>query len=169
MAKKPSKPDADQGRVIENRKARHDYHILETLECGLVLRGPEVKSVRDGKVTIVDGFVRADAGTGPGGRPIAPTLTVFGINIEPYGPAGPRKDNPKRARLLLAHKKEIVKLHRQASEKGFTLVPLKIYFKNGYAKVLVGLCKGKQEHDKRRSIAERENKRDLARAMSRRA
>jgi len=154
--------------VIENRKARHEYHILETLECGIMLRGPEVKSVRDGKVTIVDGFVRADAGTGPAGKPIPPALTVFGINIEPYGPAGPRKDNPKRARTLLAHTKEILKLHKQASEKGVTLVPLKIYFRNGFAKVLVGLARGKQEHDKRRAIAERENKRDLARAISKR-
>lgn len=165
MAKKPgsksSKPEPDSSRVIENRKARHDYLISDTLECGIVLQGPEVKSIRDGKVQIVDGYVRAQA------EP--PEMTVFGINIEAYGPAGPRQLNAKRARLLLAHKREIRKLARQTEEKGFTIVPLKIYFKNGYAKVLIGLGKGKQSHDKRQAIAERESKRDLDRATSRRA
>lgn len=164
MAKKPaskSKVEADSSRVIENRKARHDYLISDTLECGIKLQGPEVKSMRDGRVQIIDGYVRAQA------EP--PELTVFGINIEPYGPASGRPINSKRARLLLAHKKEIRKLARQTSEKGFTLVPLKIYFKEGYAKVLIGLGKGKQAHDKRQSIAERENQRDLERATSRRA
>ena len=165
MAKKPgsksSKPEPDPSRVIENRKARHDYLISDTLECGIVLQGPEVKSIRDGKVQIVDGYVRAQA------EP--PEMTVFGINIEAYGPAGPRQLNAKRARLLLAHKREIRKLARQTEEKGFTIVPLKIYFKNGYAKVLIGLGKGKQSHDKRQAIAERESKRDLDRATSRRA
>jgi len=165
MAKKPgsksNKPEPDPSRVIENRKARHDYLISDTLECGIVLQGPEVKSIRDGKVQIVDGYVRAQA------EP--PEMTVFGINIEAYGPAGPRQINAKRARLLLAHKREIRKLARQTEEKGFTIVPLKIYFKNGYAKVLIGLGKGKQSHDKRQAIAERESKRDLDRATSRRA
>ena len=166
MAKKPSKADVTNERVIENRKAKHDYHVLETIECGIMLRGFEVKSVRDGKIQIVDGFVRA---RGPhDGKP--PELTVFGINIEPYGPAGQMaiSSNSKRARALLAHTREIVKLARQTEEKGFTLVPLKVYFKNGFAKVLVGLCKGKQAHDKRRAIADRESKRDLDRAMSKR-
>jgi SsrA-binding protein len=162
LAKKNSRNEETHDRVIENRKARHDYHVLESVECGIALRGWEVKSVRDGKVQIVDGFVRARA------EPIE--LTVFGINIEPYGPAGPvsANSNSKRARTLLAHKREITKMARQSEEKGFTLVPLKMYFKNGYAKVLVGLCKGKQAHDKRRAIAERENKRELDRATSRR-
>jgi SsrA-binding protein len=159
MAKKQSKPE--ESRVIENRKARHEYTISDTLECGIVLRGAEVKSVRDGRVQIVDGFVRAKV------EPVE--LTVFGINIEPYGPAGAKPHNAKRARVLLAHKREIRKLARQSEEKGFTLVPLKMYFKDGFAKVLVGVAKGKQAHDKRRAIAERESKRDLDRATSRRA
>lgn len=165
MAKKPAsksgKPEPDPTRVIENRKARHDYLISDTLECGIVLQGPEVKSIRDGKVQIVDGYVRAQA------EP--PEMTVYGINIEAYGPAGPRQLNAKRPRLLLAHKREIRKLARQTEEKGFTIVPLKIYFKSGYAKVLIGLGKGKQSHDKRQAIADRESKRDLDRATSRRA
>ncbi|QOJ00698.1 MAG: SsrA-binding protein SmpB [Phycisphaeraceae bacterium] len=158
MAKKPA---ATHDRVIENRKARHDYHILETVECGVILRGPEVKALRQGLATITDGYVRANA------QPLE--LTAFGIDIQPYGPAGPRQHNPKRARGLLAHKREIIRLAKQAEDKGMTLVPLKLYFKNGYAKVLVGVARGKQAHDKRRAIADRESKRDLARAISKRA
>jgi SsrA-binding protein len=152
------KKDQSEGRTIENRKARHDYHILETLECGVVLRGSEVKSVRDGKIAITDGYVRAER------EP--PNLLCFGINIDPYGPAGPQQHAPKRARVLLAHGKEIRRLARQVDEKGMTIVPLKVYFKNGFAKVLIGLAKGKQAHDKRRAIADRESKRELARAVS---
>ena len=162
MAKKSAKKIDESGdRVVENRKARHDYHISDTLECGIVLRGPEVKSVRDGKLQIVDGFVRAQA------EP--PEMLAYGLNIEAYGPAAGTAHNAKRARVLLAHKREIKKLARQTSEKGFTLVPLKVYFKNGFVKVLVGVAKGKQAHDKRRSIQERENKRDLDRVTSKRA
>jgi len=163
MAKKKPDKAEDLGRVIENRKARHEYHILETLECGIVLRGPEVKSVRDGHVQITDGFVRIDGK--PGDKP---EMVAFGLNIEPYGPAGPRQHPPKRARRLLAHTREIKRLARQIDEKGMTIVPLKIYFKNGYAKLLIGVVKGKQKHDKRQAIAERETKRDLSRVMSKR-
>lgn len=158
MAKKK---DTTNERVIENRKARYEYLVSETVECGIVLRGHEVKSVRDGLVTISDGFVRATA------EPLE--LTAFGIDVQPYGPAGPRgSGNTKRARTLLAHKREIIRLAKASEDKGMTLVPLKLYFKNGFAKLLVGVAKGKQSHDKRRAISERENKRDLARAMSRR-
>lgn len=161
MAKKPSKAVDGSDRVFENRKARHEYHISDTVECGIVLRGPEVKSIRDGKLQIVDGFVRAQA------EP--PEMLVYGLNVEPYGPAAGTAHNAKRARVLLAHKREIRKLAKQSAEKGFTLVPLKVYFKDGFVKVLVGVAKGKQEHDKRRSIQDRESKRDLDRATSRRA
>ena len=157
MAKKASD---NHERVIENRKARHDYVISDTLECGLVLHGPEVKSVREGKVSIAEGWVRATA------QP--PELTVHGMDILPYGPAGPRQSPNKRTRLLLAHKREILKLVKATDEKGYTIVPLKLYFKNGYAKLLVGVAKGKQAHDKRQTIAKREMQRDINRAMSRR-
>ncbi|MEK6702732.1 MAG: SsrA-binding protein SmpB [Planctomycetota bacterium] len=167
MAKPVKKPEPTDDRVVENRKARHQYTVTDTLECGIMLKGPEVKSVRSGLISISEGYVRADAGDTPGSP--EPSLVVFGMDIQPYGPAGLRQSNPKRSRVLLAHKREIIKLARQTSDKGMTLVPLKLYFKNGFAKLLIGVAKGKQAHDKRRAIAERENKRDLARVMSKRA
>lgn len=151
-------------RTIENRKARFDYHILESLEAGIVLRGSEVKSVRDGKVSLGEGWVK------PEGTP--PRLLLYGVNIGEYGPAGALgsagQHRPTRARILLAHKREIAKLARQTDEKGLTIVPLKMYFKNGFAKVLIGLAKGKSRQDKRQAISKRESDRDIARAMSRR-
>ncbi len=157
MAKKK---DKDQDRVMENRKARFDYHISDTLECGIQLRGSEVKSIRDGKVSLTEGYVRVQE------EPLA--LYLHSVTIEEYGPAGGRQHSMGRTRKLLAHKKEIAKLWRQVQQKGMTIVPLKVYFKNGYAKVLVGLGKGKSSHDKRHAIADRENKRDISRAMTRR-
>ena len=158
MAKK--KPADNPDRVIENRKARHDYVISDTLECGMVLHGPEAKSVREGKVSIAEGWIRASA--------TPPELHAHGIDILPYGPAGPRQSPNKRTRVLLAHKREILKLVKATDEKGFTVVPLKLYFKNGFAKLLIGVAKGKQAHDKRQTIAKREMQRDINRAMSRR-
>lgn len=182
----------DQAPTIENRKARFDYAILETLETGMVLTGSEVKSIRDGKASLAEGYVRIElgliggrptsAGRGPKVgrdarptrriRPIEPGLWLHSVNIAEYPPAGPAgsvgQHNPTRVRKLLAHKREIAKLARQVEVKGMTLVPLKIYFKNGRAKLLVGLARGKSHEDKRQSIAKRESDRDIARAMSRR-
>jgi SsrA-binding protein len=164
MAKNQDKPNTNE-RVIENRKARHDYAILDSLECGIILRGSEVKSVRAGAVSLGEGWVKAE------GSP--PSLLLYGVNIAEYGPAGPiggaGQHKPTRGRALLAHKREIVKLARQSEEKGLTIVPLKMYFKNGYAKVLIGVARGKTSHDKRESIKEREHARDIQRATSRRA
>jgi SsrA-binding protein len=157
VAKKKGK---EQERVMENRKARFDYHISETLECGIQLRGSEVKSIRDGKVSLTEGYVRVQE------VPLA--LYLHSVTIEEYGPAGGRQHAMGRTRKLLAHKREIAKLWRQVQQKGMTVVPLKMYFKNGYAKVLIGLGKGKSKHDKRDTIAERESKRDISRAMTRR-
>ena len=157
MAKKPAKPDE---RTIENRRARFDYHISDTLETGIMLRGSEVKSVRDGKVSLAEGYVRVQENP--------PGLFLHSVTIDEYGPAGGKQHTLGRTRKLLAHKREIAKLARQVDQKGMTVVPLKLYFKNGYAKVLIGLGKGKSSHDKRRSISERESKRDISRAMSRR-
>lgn len=157
MAKKKDKTEE---RVMENRKARFDYHISETLECGIQLRGSEVKSIRDGKVSLTEGYVRVQENP--------PGLYLHSVTIDEYGPAGSRQHSMGRTRKLLAHKREIAKLWRQVQQKGMTLVPLKMYFKNGYAKVLIGLGKGKSKHDKRHSIAERESKRDISRAMTRR-
>lgn len=157
MAKKPKSTDAPS---IENRKARFDYHISDTLECGIMLQGSEVKSVRDGKVSLAEGYVRAQENP--------PALYLHSVNIDEYAAAGANGHKMARTRKLLAHRREILKLVRAVDQKGFTIVPLKMYFKNGYAKVLVGLGEGKKAYDKRQAIAKRESDRSIQRAMSRR-
>jgi SsrA-binding protein len=152
--------------LIENRKARHDYFIDDTLEVGLKLLGTEIKSVRLGLVSLGEGYVRASGGEGTGERP---SLVLHGVHIGEYPPAGAARQHiPTRERTLLAHKREIRKLAQKTATRGFTLVPLKLYFVRGRAKLLIGLARGKQKGDKRQSIAEREHKRDMDRAMSRR-
>lgn len=158
MAKKPKHKEMQP--TIENRRARFDYHIGDTVEVGVVLAGSEVKAVRQGKVSLGEGWVRAQENP--------PDLALHGVNIAEYAPAGPYQHAPVRARRLLAHRREIVKLARQVATKGTTIVPLKMYFKNGFAKLLIGVGTGKAEHDKRDSISEREARRDIDRAMSRR-
>jgi len=157
MAKR--KPDDSHSPTIENRKARFDYAIEEELEVGMILSGSEVKSVRASKVSLAEGFVRASE--------FPPQLLLFGVNILGYAPAASMGHKPVRARGLLAHKREIVKLARKQQVKGMTIVPLKIYFKNGYAKLLIGVGKGRKSHDKRQAIGEREAKRDMEKAMAR--
>ncbi|GJQ30838.1 MAG: SsrA-binding protein [Phycisphaerae bacterium] len=157
MAKKP---DTDGELIAENRKARHDYHIGETLEVGIILHGSEVKAVRDHKVSLTEGWVLA--------RAHPPELLLMSVNIGEFGPAGALGHKPVRPRGLLAHKSEVRRLAKAMEVKGATIVPLKMYFKNGYAKVLIGVAKGKAEHDKRDAIAKRDAKRDMDRAMSRR-
>lgn len=146
--------------TIENRKARHDYEILETLEVGIVLRGHEVKSIRAARVSIGEGYVRAVESP--------PSLTLHSMNIDDYEHAATPAVGKARARALLAHKREIIKLARQSSVKGMTIVPLKLYFKDGHAKVLIGVGKGRTRHDKRDAIGKREADRDMQRAMSKR-
>jgi len=160
VPKKPGKPEEPDRLVVENRKARHDYFIDETLEVGLALQGSEVKAVRANLVSIGEGFIRVTEAP--------PTLTLHQVHIGEYGPAGELGHRPVRARVLLAHKREIVKIARKMA-KGMTIVPLKLYFKDGWAKLLIGVARGKKAHDKRHSIAERDAKRDIQRAMSRRA
>lgn len=156
MAKKKTNPT---DRVIENRKARHDYIITETLEVGIMLAGSEVKAVRDGKASLAEGYVRVE--------PLHNALFLVGVNIGEYAPAGTRQHVAVRSRKLLAHKDEIRKLAKAADVKGFTIVPLKMYFKDGFAKVLIGVAQGRAAHDKRDRIAKRDAQRDMARAMSR--
>lgn len=151
----PHKPNEPE---IHNRKARHLYHIDETLECGIKLVGTEVKSVRAGRISIAEGYVIA--------RAEPPALEIVGIHIDEYAPAGSGTHRPTQTRALLAHKREIRKLARKTVEKGVTIVPLKVYFKNGYVKVLIGVGRGKREHDKRQDIKKRETDRDMRRAMS---
>lgn len=143
---------------MENRRARHDYHIEETLECGIRLTGTEVKSVRNGQVSLAEGYVRATENP--------PALTLHGVHIAEYAPAGEaRQHDPGRVRALLAHKREIRKLAARTRSKGVTIVPLKMYFTNGRAKLLVGVGRGKRKSDKRQDIATRETQRDMERAM----
>lgn len=162
MAKRPAKTDTSP--VIENRRARYDYHILDTLECGIKLTGTEIKSIRNGQASLAEGFVRVEGDP----RKDEHTLILHQVNIPEYPPAGPSgQHEPTRKRRLLAHKREILKLRKQTDQKGVTLIPLKIYFVRGFAKVLIGVAQGKGKADKRADIAKRDTERDIRRAMSR--
>lgn len=153
--------DAAKAPEIENRKARHDFAIEDTLECGMELLGTEVKSIRDGKISLAEGFVMA--------RAEPPSLELHGVHIDEYPPAGrDRQHEPRRVRRLLAHRREIVRLATEVKAKGVSLVPLKVYFAKGRAKLLVGVGKGRKKGDKREAIAEREMRRDIEREMGRR-
>jgi SsrA-binding protein len=158
--KKNAKDGADKNeRVIsENRKARHNYHVLDTLECGIVLTGSEVKSLRAGGLSLDEAY----------GRVEGDEVWLLGANIAEYPYSHALNHEPKRRRKLLMHRREMRKFAGQALEKGLTLVPLKMYFKEGRAKVLLGICKGKQSHDKRESLKQRDMKREMDRAMRRR-
>lgn len=161
VARSKKKKGKDGPAVIENRRARHEYAITDTLEVGIQLQGSEVKSVREGNVSLQEGFVTVD------GEP--PQLTLRQVSIGEYGPAGNLQHKLDRTRRLLAHRREITRLAKQLDTKGVTIVPLKLYFKESWAKVLIGIGTGKRSYDKRESIKEREVQRDLLRAMSRKA
>ena len=141
--------------VCQNRKAYHDYSIEETVEAGMSLVGTEVKSLRDGKVNLKDSYVHIKD----------MEALLFNCHISPYSHGNIMNHEPLRTRKLLLHKKEIVRLQGKIAQKGYTLIPLKIYFKNGRAKVEVGLAKGKREFEKRESIKEREANREIEKAM----
>ncbi len=158
MAKRKGHSDSP---TIENRRARHEYHIGETLEVGVVLQGSEVKSIRDGKVSLAEGYVRAVE------EP--PELMLHSVHIDEYPPAaGVHQHDPKRNRVLLAHKKQIRSFAREAMQKGTTIVPLKMYFSGGRVKLLIGLATGKAQYDKRQDLKKREADRDIRRALSKR-
>ena len=142
--------------VAENRKARHEYEIVETLECGMVLAGSEVKSMRNGKLSLDEAYARVQTGD----------LYLINADIAEYPQAAIFNHKPKRPRKLLVNKVEFRKFALRAMEKGLTLVPLKVYFNSrGIAKVLLGLCKGRQLHDKRAVMKKNQAQRDMARAM----
>lgn len=144
--------------VVQNKKARHDYAIIENLEAGIALRGTEVKSLREGRANLRDSYAIIQGGE----------VLLRGLHISPYSHTSDRTLDPLRDRRLLVNRAEIRKLVGKVNEKGMTLVALKIYFNDrGIAKVELGLAKGKREHDKRDSIAEREARRDMDRAMKR--
>lgn len=141
--------------IAENRKARHDYFVMETLEAGIELVGTEVKSIRAGTVNLKDSWVEVENGE----------LFVHGMHISPYEKGNIFNRDPLRERKLLAHRREIRHLADEKKLKGYTIVPLKLYFKRGKVKVALGLCKGKKLYDKRADMAERAAKRDIDRAL----
>jgi SsrA-binding protein len=142
--------------ITVNRKARHDYFIDETVEAGLVLLGAEVKSLRDGKVNLKDSYARITKGG---------EAFLIGVHISPYGYAARDAPEPERQRKLLLHRREIDRLAGKTRERGFTLVPTRMYFKDGVAKVEIGLARGKEHHDKRDSLREAESKREIDRVL----
>ncbi|WP_179394749.1 SsrA-binding protein SmpB [Lacticaseibacillus absianus] len=156
MAKKMRpKPD---NLLAQNKKASHDYTILETYEAGLVLTGTEIKSVRAGKVNLKDGFARVRNAE----------AWLENVHISPYKEGNQFNQDPLRNRKLLLHKKEIRKLEAAMTQQGLTIVPLRLYLKHGYAKVLIGVAQGKKLYDKREALKQKDQKRDIARAMKER-
>jgi SsrA-binding protein len=141
--------------IAENRRARHDYHLLDRYEAGLALTGTEVKSLRDGKAQIKDGYATVRDGE----------VWLHNVHIPPYAPASRANHEPERSRKLLMHRREIERLIGKTREKGLTLVPTRLYFRNGRVKVEIALAKGKDVGDKRQSIKEREMKREMDRAI----
>ena len=143
--------------VCQNRKARHDYFIDEVSEAGLVLLGPEVKSLRDGRASLVDSYARVKKGE----------IFLYNMHISPYPFAHNMNLDPTRPRKLLFNKREIKRLIGKTEERGYTLIPTKVYFSRGKAKVEIALAKGKRKYDKRRSLKEKELKKDMEEARKR--
>ena len=150
-----SERELAQSNIAENRKAHHDYHLLETFEAGLVLLGTEVKAIREGRVNLRDSFARVEDGE----------VFIYNMNVSPYSHRGYATHEPLRRRKLLLHREEIRKLIGKTVEKGMTLVPVRMYFKNGRVKVAVSLAKGKKDYDKRETIKRRETDRETRSAI----
>ncbi|MED3560979.1 SsrA-binding protein SmpB [Bacillus xiapuensis] len=145
-----------EGKVVaQNKKAYHDYFIEETYEAGIVLQGTEIKSIRAGKVNLKDAYARIQNGE----------AVLFGMHVSPYEQGNRFNHDPLRTRKLLLHKREINKLLGETKEVGYALVPLKLYLKNGFCKVLIGLAKGKKNYDKRESLKQKEAKREIERVF----
>jgi SsrA-binding protein len=144
--------------ITSNRRARHDYAILDTFEAGLVLTGTEVKSLRDGKASLQEAYARIDRDE----------IWLVGMHVPEYSHGNRQNHDPTRTRKLLLHRKEIERLRGKLEQKGLTLVPLRLYWKDGRAKVELGLGRGKKDYDRRQDVAKREAQREIERAMSRR-
>jgi SsrA-binding protein len=155
-----SKTEREEAQKIiaDNRKAHHDYHLLETFEAGVVLQGTEVKSIREGGANLRDSFARIEAGE----------VWVYNVHISPYRNRGYTDHDPTRRRKLLLHRQEIRKLIGKTVERGMTLVPVRMYLKNGHVKIAVSLAKGKKAHDKRETIKRREAARETRAAIKER-
>ncbi len=145
--------------VTVNRKAQHDYKILRTLEAGLSLLGSEIKSIREGRVSIREAYVRADDGE----------MWLVGAHVAHYRPAAADNHDPTRRRRLLLHKRQIAELGRAVESEGVTIVPLRLYLKGGRAKLEIAVARGKKRYDKRADIAKRDAERQMQRALRRRA
>jgi SsrA-binding protein len=158
MALEKSEREAAQKNIAENRKAFHDYHVLETFEAGVALLGTEVKSIREGRVNLRDSYARIENGE----------VFVQNVHISPYSHRGYADHEPLRRRKLLLHAHEIRKLIGKTVERGMTLVPLRMYFKNGRVKLAVGLAKGKKTHDKRETLKRRDADRETRAAVKER-
>ena len=160
MAKNKRGPKIVDGRTVvaTNRKARHDYEVIDRWECGLVLRGSEVKSLREGQVQIKDAYGEIRNGE----------LWLERLHISPYQFSREGGHDPERRRKLLAHRREITRMAAQVNEQGLTLIPLQIYFSKGLAKVELALAKGRRAYDKRQAIRKREEQREMDRAARRR-
>ena len=154
MAEQTAREKA-QSSIAENRKAFHDFHLMETFEAGLVLLGTEVKAIREGRVNLRDSFARVEDGE----------IFIYNVHISPYSHRGYADHEPLRRRKLLLHRSEIRKLIGKTVEKGMTLVPTRLYFKDGRVKVAVSLAKGKKDYDKRETIKKRETDRETRAAV----
>ena len=145
----------DENLVAQNKKARHDYFVEETFEAGIVLTGTEIKSVRAHTVQLVDAYVQVKNGE----------TWIYNMHIAEFKGGNRFNHTPDRTRKLLLHKKEIAKLLTAQQQAGYSLIPLKVYLKNGYAKLLIGVCKGKKNYDKRQDLKEKDAKRDIEKVM----
>ncbi|HBZ6517384.1 TPA: SsrA-binding protein SmpB [Listeria monocytogenes] len=151
-------PKGDGKLVAQNKKARHDYAIEETFEAGIVLQGTEIKSVRNARVNLKDSYARIDKGE----------IFLHNMHISPYEQGNRYNHDPLRTRKLLLHKKQISRLIGETKESGYSIVPLKMYIKDGYAKVLIGVARGKKKYDKRQDLKQKEAKRDIERSFKER-
>ena len=156
----PARPAAADARPAEkvfatNRKAFHDYHVLESIEAGIALTGTEIKSIRAGRVNLRDGYARVQGGE----------VWLYNVHVSPYDQGNRYNHEPTRPRKLLLHRREIGRLAGQSQEQGLTLVPLRIYERKGHAKVELAVVRGKKQYDKREAIAQREAKREIDRAV----
>lgn len=142
-------------QLAQNKKAYHDFFIEETFEAGIVLQGTEIKSIRKGKANLKDSFAKIERGE----------VYLHNMHVSPYEQGNRYNHDPLRTRKLLLHRKEINKLIGETKEVGYTIIPLKLYLKNGYCKVLIGLGKGKKQYDKREDLKKKEAKRDIERAF----
>lgn len=156
--KGPASADPNEKIIAQNRKARHNYLVLDTLECGIILVGSEVKSLRNGRVSLEEAYAKVKDDE----------VWLLGCDIAEYIEANRFNHTPKRPRKLLMHRREVKRFAHRAFEKGLTLVPLEMHFRRGFAKVVLGICRGKQQHDKRQAMKTAQVERDIRVQMMRR-